>query len=223
MNMEGRMDRVLGSVFATSTTNANALATSTDATAEQEENSCPRNFGPRSFACFAFTTRPRARRPHHCFSVQRIATLTNHVGRTGTRRRCLLDRPAERSHGDVVEFVPGGARAPHIIPPDDGQHQQQQMMVDSTPPLSSIVKKISGVSSTSSSLSDGIDNNGSGLGDGDGVGDGDGDGGVEAAAAGETTTTMEEEADRRRSKNPPVRRLVRRTSRPRSRPTPGSV
>lgn len=56
---------------------------------------------------------------------------------------------------------PGGARSqPHIIPPDeDGRAEQgQQKMVDSTPPLSSIEQKLSGVSSTSSSLSDGVDN-----------------------------------------------------------------
>ena len=64
-----------------------------------------------------------------------------------------------------------GGGTPHIIPPDDNnEHQSADLaaaaaatssgrvrIVDELPPMSSIEQKLSGVSSTSSSLSDGID------------------------------------------------------------------
>ena len=71
---------------------------------------------------------------------------------------------------------PGNGRPPHVIPPDENEHQSADLtatsrrvrIVDELPPLSSIEQKPSGISSTSSSLSDGID--GSNTAQGDGVG-----------------------------------------------------
>ena len=60
---------------------------------------------------------------------------------------------------------PGNGRPPHVIPPDENEHQSADLaaasrrvrIVDELPPLSSIEQTPSGISSTSSSLSDGID------------------------------------------------------------------
>lgn len=72
---------------------------------------------------------------------------------------------------------PGNGRKPHLIPADENEHQSADLaaasrrvrIVDEIPPLSSIEQKPSGISSTSSSLSDGIDGSNTAQGDG-GVG-----------------------------------------------------
>ena len=129
---------------------------------------------------------------------------------------------------------PGNGRKPHLIPADENEHQSADLaaashrvrIVDEIPPLSSIEQKPSGISSTSSSLSDGID--GSNTAQGDGVGGTPNNNNPTTSVGGDLSTAIESdpatkaadkkaaeakakaEQQKRKKKNSPLKSIMKK-------------